>query len=186
MKLNTKKLEKLLNIAENTIKQTEETLKEIDEIIPSNENLPQQQEEQMNENSDITHKEIFSLQQLKKDFELVRRNLISLVEAGQKLIQKIDVLNFTDLKASQIEALSNLQNVIGNNLKLVIDLYKQILELEDKSVTIEQKKQKQLLLENEKEKNPKNISQTNIYIGTLNDVLKELEGNEVIEVKENE
>jgi len=74
--------------------------------------------------------EVFSLRQLKQDAELVHRNLRSLVLKGQRIMDQTDALDIADLKASQIESLSSLQNTIANNLKLIIDIYKQIAEIE--------------------------------------------------------
>jgi hypothetical protein len=73
---------------------------------------------------------VFTLSQLKSDAELVHRNLRSLVLKGQRIMDQVETLDIADLKASQIESLSSLQNTIANNLKLIIDIYKQIAEIE--------------------------------------------------------
>jgi hypothetical protein len=112
-------LEEKLNIASSIIEdlQEEEPLVEIENM-----NLP------MEINS--LDEEVFSLAMLKQDFMLVRQNLLGLVSKGQRLLDSCSVLDATELKASQIEAISNLSNSIANNLKIIVSTYKDIAEIE--------------------------------------------------------
>lgn len=96
--------------------------------------------------------EIFSNDLLKKDFLMVRQNLISLISKGQTLFDKTSELDLTELKASQIEALATLQKTISENLKMLIEIYRDIVEIENK-------------------RNNKNEVPQLVNTGTLNQVL---------------
>lgn len=74
--------------------------------------------------------EIFSTKQLKTDFLMIKQNLNSLIVKGQRILDSAMVLDLADLKSSQLDALTNLQNSIANNLKLMINIYKEIAEIE--------------------------------------------------------
>ena len=73
---------------------------------------------------------IMDMNSLRQDFSLVRSNVLKLVTAGQKILDKAGELDLSDLKPSHIEALSSLQNSIGSNLKLMMDIYKDIASIE--------------------------------------------------------
>lgn len=72
----------------------------------------------------------FNMSQLKQDFLMVRNNTIALIAKGQRILDQMGTLELADLKASQVEALSCLQTVVGNNLRLIMDTYKQVAEIE--------------------------------------------------------
>lgn len=78
----------------------------------------------------IVEEPLFELDQLKLDFAMVRSNLIKLVNSGQRMLESAGVLDIADLKASQLDALSTLQNTIANNLKMMMEIYKDMAAIE--------------------------------------------------------
>ena len=78
----------------------------------------------------IVDEPIFELDQLKLDFQMVRSNLMKLVNTGQRMLESAGTLDLGDMKASQLEALSGLQNTIANNLKLMMEIYKDMAAIE--------------------------------------------------------
>ena len=75
-------------------------------------------------------KEIFSIESLKSDFILIRQNVLKLIGTGQRILDSAALLDISDMKASQLTALSNLQETLGNNMKLMVGIYKEICEIE--------------------------------------------------------
>lgn len=73
---------------------------------------------------------IFSIDSLKQDFVMVRDNIIKLVTTGQRILDTASILDVSDMKASQLQALAEMQTTIGNNLKLLISIYKEITDIE--------------------------------------------------------
>lgn len=74
--------------------------------------------------------EVFSTDSLKSDFIMIRQNVMKLITTGQKILESASVLDIGDLKAAQLTALSQLQMTLGSNMKLMVDLYKEICEIE--------------------------------------------------------
>lgn len=74
--------------------------------------------------------ELFTMDTLKTDFMLIRNNIMKLVADGQRILSTASVIDVSDLKASTIQALAGLQQAIGQNLKLMVDSYKIIVEIE--------------------------------------------------------
>lgn len=73
---------------------------------------------------------VLDLSTLKQDFAMIRTNIISLVQQGQKIMNQCSNLDIGDLKASQLDALSKLQIALGGNIKLLLDCYKDIAVIE--------------------------------------------------------
>lgn len=73
---------------------------------------------------------IFEMEGLKSDFILIRSNILKLINNGQRILDTASVVDVSDLSAKHLEALASLQQTIGNNLKLMIDCYKQIADIE--------------------------------------------------------
>jgi hypothetical protein len=82
----------------------------------------------------IPEESILSMETLKQDFMLVRNNILILVNTGQKILSQASVLDVSDLKPSHLEALANLQNTIGSNLQLMINIYKDLAAIEKSRV----------------------------------------------------
>ena len=74
--------------------------------------------------------EVFSIDALKSDFMLIRQNVIKLVATGQRILDSASIIDISDMKASQLSALSSLQETLGNNLKLLVNIYREICEIE--------------------------------------------------------
>lgn len=79
---------------------------------------------------DKVEEEIFSLDNLKADFMLVRQNILRVINAGQGILSQVGVLDLADMKASQLEALNGLQKTLAENLKLLVSIYKDIVDIE--------------------------------------------------------
>ena len=113
-------LERKLNIATDLIKEFE-----VDE------NLPMEiSETPVPMVIDEINNDVFELNNLKSDFMLIRQNVLKLISTGQRFMESVSIVDPSDLKASQIQAISGMHETLGNNLKLLIDLYKQIADIE--------------------------------------------------------
>ena len=73
---------------------------------------------------------VLSMASLKQDFLMVRNNILTLVKTGQEILQAASAMDFSDLKPSHLEALSSLQNTVGSNLQLMINIYKDLAAIE--------------------------------------------------------
>lgn len=121
--MNLDILEKKLNIANELI--DELNIEDIvtSDIVPvlNHEIVPLKEDHQF---------EVFSLETLKNDFIIIRQNVMKLINSGQRILETASLLDVSDLKSSQIMAISNLQKTLGENLKSLIDIYKQVVEIE--------------------------------------------------------
>jgi hypothetical protein len=81
-----------------------------------------------------TNNELINFDVLKQDFGLVRNSIINLMATGQTILNTACLLDISDLKASQLEALSNLQSTLGGNIKLLLDCYKTMSDIEKSKV----------------------------------------------------
>lgn len=117
-----KTLEEKLNIANTLIEELNVDIIEPDPVVEL-ETLP------TIVNSDQVE-EVFTIDTLKSDFVLIRNNIMKLISTGQRILDSASLVDVSDMKASTISALSDLQSTLGNNLKLMVDVYKQIAEIE--------------------------------------------------------
>ena len=114
-------LEKKFSMAETLVEELTTVMEDIQqETLP--EPIPIIEEEK--------NETVLSMDSLRQDFLLVRNNIIKLVNTGQRILDSVSVLELEDLKASQLDALSNLQATLGNNLQLLISIYKDISIIE--------------------------------------------------------
>ncbi|NCP97691.1 hypothetical protein GW796_05550 [archaeon] len=161
------RLEKKFSIATELVDSLYEEFEEIDnapvEITVTEEN-----------------EEVFNISGLKSDFLLVRNNIMKLVNSGQRVLDTASLIDVSDLTASQLKSLAEMQTAIGGNLKLLISIYKEIAEVEKMRL---------------KDKNIKEIPQ-NIINGTVNnnqimfsgsssELLNIIKDNQNINTKEN-
>lgn len=125
-----KKLEETFNLAKESLEEINIDEKELTVVEECDGEvcIP----EVVDEDGEKIEEEIFSIKSLKTDFALTRQNLLKLINAGQNMLTQAQVLDLADMKGSQIEALATLQNTIGKNLKLLIDLYDKILNIEER------------------------------------------------------
>jgi len=157
----SKKLQQLeakFGLAENLIEELSSTIEDI-----TTTELSVIEENSVSE-CDKKDDEILNVTSLKQDFMLIRNNLIKLINTGQRILEGASVLDISDLKPSHLESLSNLQSVLGNNMKMLIELYQTINN-------IEKTRQKALP---KQEQNPTNINNTNnnLFVGNSADLLK--------------
>jgi len=60
----------------------------------------------------------------------MRSNLLSVIQRGQSILEDVGNIDIGDMKASQLEALANLQKATGENIKLLMGVYKDIISVE--------------------------------------------------------
>ena len=119
-----KSLEQKFNLAESLVQ-------ELDEII---EDVPDEIEEP--QLPELIETSIMCISSLKQDFMLARNNIIKLINTGQRILDQASVLEISDLKASQLEALAVMQSTLGANLKLLLEIYKDIAAIEKSRSTL--------------------------------------------------
>lgn len=56
------------------------------------------------------------------------------MSTGQTILNTACLLDISDLKASQLEALSTLQSTLGGNIKLLLDCYKTMSDIEKSKI----------------------------------------------------
>lgn len=117
-----KSLEEKFNLAETLVEELDDLIEDVGESMEtaSDDNLPMVPE----------HAGLMNIEGLKQDFMLARNNIIKLITTGQRILDQASVLNVSDLKASQLEALATLQSTLGANLKLLLEIYKDIAAIE--------------------------------------------------------
>lgn len=162
-------LERKLNIATDLIKEFE-----VDE------NLPMEiSETPVPMVIDEINNDVFELNNLKSDFMLIRQNVLKLISTGQRFMESVSIVDPSDLKASQIQAISGMHETLGNNLKLLIDLYKQIADIE----TLRNKRSSKLNTEaNQTISTGNTITNHNqiVFAGTSDDLLKVIKENQTL------
>jgi hypothetical protein len=118
-------LEKKLNIANELIEELDfESIDVQSEVIP----VPFEKYEV--ETLEEINKEVFTIDTLKNDFVLIRNNVMKLINTGQRILESASMIDISDMKPAHLSALSDMQSTLGNNLKLMIALYKEIAEIE--------------------------------------------------------
>lgn len=117
-------LEKKFNLAENLVEELSTVIEEITttELLPTP--VPVAGEVVVEEAS------VMDMTLLKQDFVLMRNAIIKLIGTGQRILDQASVLDIADLKASQLDALSNLQTTLGTNIKSLMDCYEAITRIE--------------------------------------------------------
>lgn len=114
-------LEDKFNLAETLVEELDELIEDVSVGLEnSDDNLPMA----------VEGFGIMNIETLKQDFMLARNNIIKLISTGQRILDQASVLDVSDLKASQLEALATLQSTLGANLKLLLEIYKDIAAIE--------------------------------------------------------
>lgn len=132
------KLNELFGVAENIIDEIEDT----EQLITTKDTLPT---ESSNLDVDISDESLYTLNELKEDFISAKDTLKKIIKIGEALMEDI-IIDFHSLTASQVDALSNLSKTISQQVKIMLELYKdlksfeteQILTNDSQNVTIEQ------------------------------------------------
>jgi len=138
-----KALHEKFNMAENSINQMTEII-EVSEIIEVlDEDLTSLDTYEIKEPGEHLPleldkpEEVFTLDLLKQDFMSMRTNILAVISRGQGILDDTGSLDIGDMKASQLEALSSLQRSTGENIKLLMGIYKDIIAVEkDKYVLL--------------------------------------------------
>jgi len=124
-----KNLHEKFNLAENAIDQMTVVVDSLEEDLTSLEVTEiGQPGEYLPENN--SQKEVFTLDLLKSDFMTMRSNIMSVINRGQKILEETGTLEIGDMKASQLEALAQLQKSTGDNIKLLMGIYRDIIAVE--------------------------------------------------------
>lgn len=79
---------------------------------------------------EIEDGKVFDLMELKKDFISIKRNLQKLIRQGQNMMESVGFMDLEEMPAARIEAISKLSNVISLQLKMIVEVYKDITEIE--------------------------------------------------------
>lgn len=151
--------------------------------VPTQNNLPTTKDK-----DSVLLDEVFDFETLKKDFAMIRSNVIAIINKGQHILEECSHLDLADMKAGQLEALANLQKTLGENIKLLVSVYKDI-------VSVEQQKKTMLTSQiNNEEENNKGGMQVNgtvnqqfIFAGNTSDLIRafnQIEEKKVEEIKE--
>lgn len=74
--------------------------------------------------------DVFSLTELKTDFTLARRNLRKLIRRGQTLMDTLQNADLEDMTAGKIMAIAQLSTSVSQQLKMLSEMYKDIMEIE--------------------------------------------------------
>jgi len=159
-------LEEKFNLAEQLITQ-------LDGVVEGM-GLELQQDFSPDPNAD-PNTSIMDMNLLSQDFLLARNNIIKLIHSGQRILDSANLLDLSDLKATQLEALSNLQTTIGNNITKLLDCHKEI-------ANIEKARQKPV-----GKKEPTQVANTvnqNLFVGSSSDLLKLINENSLPNIKE--
>lgn len=77
----------------------------------------------------LENKEIFEIKELKKDFIICKRTLYTIIRKGQQILSSAPC-STDELKASEIAALAQLSEVISKQLKMIVEMYKDIQDIE--------------------------------------------------------
>jgi hypothetical protein len=163
--MNTKleRLEKKFNIASDMIKEFEinDTI-----LVPTVMDLKEVTE---------PNTEIFDVVNLKQDFQLIRTNILGLITTGQRILNSVSILDPSDMKASQIQAVSDILKTVGENSKILFDLYKQMAEIE----SLRNKKSKFVEPANQTISTGNNITTNQIlFTGSSDELLKLIKDNQ--------
>lgn len=125
-----KALHEKFNMAENSVNKMTEVIETIDEDLTDLE-VVETSEPGQNLPAELdTFEEVFTLPLLKQDFMSMRQNILAVINRGQTILNDTDQLDIGDMKASQLEALANLQRSTGENIKLLMGIYKDIIAVE--------------------------------------------------------
>ena len=120
---NIKKLEKVFNIAEDVIQSLEINKEGMQEITLAPEAY-QFDEKEIEKNG------VLGLAELKADFLIAKRNLRKLIRHGQTLMDTSADMDMEEMTASKIMAIAQLSTSISGQLKMLVEIYKDIAEIE--------------------------------------------------------
>lgn len=130
------KLRKKFNMAEEAVEEMTEDLEEleIDTLGEPGQHLPAEPVEA----GQLHLQPVFTIEALKQDFLMVRQNVLSVITKGQNILDQVGILEIGDMKGSQLMALATLQKTLGENVKLLMDIYKDIVAIEKDKAEMEQ------------------------------------------------
>lgn len=182
-----KVLHKKFNMAENSVNKMTEVIETIDEDLTDLE-VVETSEPGQNLPAELdTFEEVFTLPLLKQDFMSMRQNILAVINRGQTILNDTDQLDIGDMKASQLEALANLQRSTGENIKLLMGIYKDIIAVEkDKYVLLRGLSQENLGStegDNLQVGAGSNVTQNVIIAGGTHDILEAIANAEAAKTK---
>lgn len=163
MKTNIERMEEKFNLAESLVNQLDDLVGDFTTnyvIIPTETHLPSTISD--------TPSELFSLNDLRMDFDLVKNSIIKLINRGHQFLDTVSVIDASDLTATQIKAIAEVQTALGNNISRLIDLYEKIANIEKTKRTSSEKKEAPNV--------QGNVTQNNTYVfkGSSADLLKNI------------
>jgi hypothetical protein len=127
---------KKLKMLEKKFSMAQEVLEELpnvdsDLVVAEVVDVGEAQLDVINADNQTVTDDIFSLQSLKADFVLVRQNLLKLINTGQTILTQVQFMDVGDMHPQHLSALATLQTTVGQNLKLLIELYEKIIRIEN-------------------------------------------------------
>ncbi len=132
-----KALHEKFNMAEDSINQMTEVIEVLDDDLTSLQTCEIKEPGAHIPSPSEVPEEVFTLDLLKQDFMSMRTNILAVINRGQTILEDTGNLDIGDMKASQLEALSSLQRSTGENIKLLMGIYKDIIAVEkDKYVLL--------------------------------------------------
>jgi len=187
-----KQLEEKFNMAEEAVNQMTEVVDALEVVDDDLSDLALTETKEPGAHlPDLNNfEEVFTLDLLKKDFLHMRTSILALITRGQSILDDTGQLDIGDMKASQLEALANLQKSTGENIKLLMGIYKDIIAVEkDKYVILRGLDQETLGAGTQQGQinvgNGGNVTQNVIVAGGTHDILRAIENAEKAkEVKE--
>jgi hypothetical protein len=85
--------------------------------------------------------EVFATDTLKTDFAMIRQNVMKLIATGQRIVESASMIDVSDMTPQYLKSMSELQQTLGNNLKLLVELYSQVANIEKTRDRSKDKKQ---------------------------------------------
>ena len=120
------KMDKIFDLADETIQEMDESTKEITMSPSSYETV----DVEISDNDIGDPNVTFELSELKKDFLIAKRGLKKLVKQGQTMMDTAQYVDLETASGSQIMAIATLSKVISEQLKMLVESYKDISEIE--------------------------------------------------------
>lgn len=174
------KVEEIFNAEDNTlIQQNVSLLEEYKESFKQKESFIEKLEKEIQDEITTSNVEVlpansderlFSKVTCKHDFIRIKKNLVSLINKGQQLIDNIiSSYDGIDIKPQMVQSIATLSSAITDQLRLLMEIHKNILDMDD-----------QLsggIVMGGKGKGNTTINNQSIFIGDTANLLKHLKRN---------
>lgn len=123
-----KQLEKKFSLAKEVLDELPTTESEL--VVAEVCEVGEKQLDIVDPENQTVAEDVFSIESLKADFIIVRQNLLKLINTGQTILTQVQFMDVGDMHPQHLSALATLQTTVGQNLKLLIDIYEKIIRIE--------------------------------------------------------